>query len=136
MLKHKKILFLALTVVFLFLIIGANFAYAAATSLKNPLGDGVDDPRAIVGNVIKALFGIVGSLALAIFIFGGFTWVTSAGNEEKIKKGKDMIMWAAFGLIVVFASYALVTFVLSALTGASTSDAVTEGVPDAVTEGS
>ena len=39
--------------------------------IKNPLG--VDDPRVIIGNVIRALLGIAGSLALLVFIFGGFT---------------------------------------------------------------
>lgn len=102
---------------------GAGTTGAAApgsTGLVNPLGgnNGITDPRTIIGNVIKAGLGIVGSLALVIFIFGGFTWVTSAGNEEKIKKGKDMLMWAVFGLAVVFLSYALVTFVINAMTGA------------------
>lgn len=83
--------------------------------LPNPLGP--VDPRDIMGNVIKAILGVTGSLALGVFILGGLMWVTSAGNEEKITKGKNMIMWAAFGLVVIFASYALVTFVLNALTG-------------------
>jgi hypothetical protein len=87
----------------------------STVTLDNPLG--VNDPRLIIGNVIKAILGITGSLALGVFILGGLTWVTSAGNDEKIKKGKDMIMWATFGLVVIFASYALVTFVLLALTG-------------------
>lgn len=85
--------------------------------LPNPLGEGNVDPRVIIGNIIKAGLGIVGSLALATFILGGFFWVTSAGNEEKIKKGKDMILWASFGLAVIFFSYALVTFVINAVAG-------------------
>jgi len=83
--------------------------------IKNPLG--VDDPRVIIGNVIRALLGIAGSLALLVFIFGGFTWVISGGNEEKVRKGKAMIMWASLGLAVIFFSYALVTFVIGALAG-------------------
>lgn len=82
--------------------------------LCNPLN--VDDPRVIIGNIISALLGIVGSLALAVFIFGGFTWVTAAGNDEKIKKGKEILMWATFGLVVIFFSYAMVKFVITALT--------------------
>ena len=84
-------------------------------SLSNPLG--INDPRIIIGNVVNAVLGLVGSLALAVFIYGGLNWVTSAGNEEKVKKGRDMIIWASFGLAVIFASYTLVGFVLDALTG-------------------
>ena len=115
--RVKKIL-LILILIFIFLL-DLNVVLAAE-GLPNPLGTGLTDPRAVVGNIIKALLGIVGSLALAVFIFGGFMWVTSAGNEEKVKKGKDMLMWAAFGLAVIFASYALVTFVIDALTGGGT----------------
>lgn len=89
-----------------------------AVSLTNPLGN-ITDPNQIIGNVIRAILGIVGSLALAVFIFGGFTWVISAGNEEKIKKGKDMILWATLGLVVIFFSYAMVTFVLQAIGGST-----------------
>lgn len=104
--------------------IGADVVYADESlgegtidgdTLPNPLS--TSDPREIIGNVIKAVLGLTGSLALLMFIFGGFTWVTSAGNEEKIKKGKEMITWAAFGLFVIFASYALVNFVIGAVTG-------------------
>src|SRR3989344_2460155 len=87
----------------------------AASGLTNPLGE--NDPRKIIGNVIKALLSVTGSLALAGFIFGGFTWVTSAGSEEKIRKGKEMILWAALGLFIIFASYAMVNFVIGAVTG-------------------
>jgi len=88
---------------------------ANTTELKNPLGTLVD-PRDIVGNIINAALGLVGSLALLMFIYGGFLWVTSAGNDEKIKKGRDIIMWSALGLALIFASYALLNFILNAIT--------------------
>ncbi len=86
-----------------------------SVSLKDPLG--IKDPRVIIKNVINTMLGLVGSLALAVFIFGGFTWVISAGSEEKIKKGKDMVMWAALGLMLIFTSYALINIVLTAIAG-------------------
>jgi len=89
---------------------------SGSAKLENPLGD-VTDPRLVIGNVIRVILGLVGSLALAVFVHGGFNWVTSAGNEEKIKKGKDMITWASLGLGVVFLSYVLVRFIIEALTG-------------------
>ena len=91
------------------------------TTLENPLGSGNIDPRLIIGSVIKAILGIVGSLALAMIIFGGFMWVIAGGNDEKIKKGKDIITWAALGLLVIFFSYALVNFVINAMVGTAAS---------------
>ena len=109
--KIKTILLSLVAVLGIFLM---ALPVLAQTQLPNPIG--VDDPRLIIGNIIRAILGIVGSLALAVFIYGGFTWVISAGNEEKIKKGKEMIIWATFGLAVIFASYALVAFVIEAVT--------------------
>lgn len=82
--------------------------------LTNPLG--VTDPSTLIGKVIKAALGIVGSLALLMFVYGGFMWMLSAGNEKMIEKGKSTLMWAALGLVVIFMSYALVNFVISTAT--------------------
>ncbi|MAF14090.1 MAG: hypothetical protein CMI53_04345, partial [Parcubacteria group bacterium] len=85
---------------------GSGFG-GSSNRLPNPLGDNNNDPRVIIGNVIKAALGIIGSLTLAFFIIGGFFWITSAGNDEKIKRGKDIIIWSSFGLALIFFSYAL-----------------------------
>jgi len=88
--------------------------------LQNPLGGTPENPLGVtsvprlIGNVIKTVLAIVGALALAMFIYGGFTWLTSGGSAEKIKKGKDILMWAVIGLVVIFASYSLVDFLLTA----------------------
>lgn len=110
--KKTKNIVISFVAVFLFLLV---FEVAFAVTLDNPLRE--NDPRVIIGKIISAALGIVGSLALAIFIYGGFTWTISAGNDDKIKKGKDMIIWATFGLAVIFASYALVSFVIDAVVG-------------------
>jgi hypothetical protein len=80
--------------------------------LKNPLGTDNTDPRVIIGQGIRTILGIVGSVALAVFIYGGILWLTSGGNEQRIKKGKDVILWATLGLVVIFAAYAIVGFFL------------------------
>lgn len=87
---------------------------AQTVSLPNPLGNDVTIPQ-LIGRVIKAILSIVGSLALVMFIYGGFTWMLAAGSSEKVKKGKDIIVWAAIGLIIIFSSYALVRFILTQL---------------------
>jgi hypothetical protein len=87
---------------------------AKTVPLKNPLGDGTTVP-VLIGRVITGFLGIVGSLALVMVIYGGFTWMLAAGNSEKVKKGRDIIVWAAIGLVVIFTSYALVKFVIEAI---------------------
>jgi hypothetical protein len=80
-------------------------------SLDNPLG--TESPQVLIGNVINAVLGIVGSLALLMFIYGGLVWMTASGNSEKVQKGKNILLWATIGLVVIFTSYALVNFVIT-----------------------
>jgi hypothetical protein len=80
-----------------------------ATDGKNP------SPQVLIGRVINATMGLVGSLALAMFIYGGFTWMLAAGNDQRVQKGKDILIWATIGLIVIFSSYALVRVIFTGL---------------------
>ncbi len=82
--------------------------------LVNPLGT-ASVPQ-LIANIIKAAVGVVGAFALLVFVYGGFLWLTSGGEAGKVQQGKDAMKWAVVGLLVVFSSYALVSFVLSALT--------------------
>ncbi|MBI4281079.1 hypothetical protein HY628_02700 [Candidatus Uhrbacteria bacterium] len=73
--------------------------------------------QALAGDIIRAVLGLVGSLALIMFIYGGFLWLTSGGNPDKIKQGRDTLIWAAIGLVFIFSSYIVARFVLEALSG-------------------
>lgn len=63
-------------------------------------------------NVSRWIMGIVGSLSLLMFIYGGFVWLTSAGSSDKVTKGKSIIIGAVIGLVIVFTSYMIIGFVL------------------------
>jgi len=82
--------------------------------LQNPLGS-ITSPQALIGRIINSVLGVVGSIALLMFVYGGLTWMTSSGNDEKVKKGRDIILWSAIGLVVISMSYALTRFVLSTI---------------------
>lgn len=127
----KKIL-LTFFIVAIFFIISANSILALDQSedkgrttsdttvkLTNPLtGDASSKSiPEFLGQIINYAMGIIGSLALAMFIYGGVTWMLSAGNQEQVSKGKNIIIWATLGIAVIFISYALVKFVISAISG-------------------
>ncbi len=60
--------------------------------------------------------GILGAVALFVMVVGGFTWLTSAGNDEKIKSGTQAILWAVIGIAIALSSYVFVNTWLGALT--------------------
>lgn len=66
-------------------------------------------------NVTKFFFGFIGSLALVMFVYGGFTMILSFGSAEKVKKGQQILVAAVVGLFISFGAYVLVDFVLDAL---------------------
>jgi len=96
---------------------GSSNNSSANLQLSNPLGSAVNTPTEFIGRILNSLFGVVGSLALVMFIYGGLTWMTSSGNAEKLKKGRDILVWSAIGLFVVFSSYAIVRVILSTIAG-------------------
>jgi hypothetical protein len=86
--------------------------------LNNPItiandSTGAPDINILIGKIINAVLGVVGSIALAMFVYGGLVWMTAAGAAEKVKKGRDILIWATIGLIVIFTAYAMVSFVLT-----------------------
>ncbi|MDP2708784.1 MAG: pilin [bacterium] len=86
--------------------------------LPNPLGTPADTSiTLLLGKIINSVMGVIGSLALAMFIYGGAVWMLSGGNQERVAKGKNILIWAAMGLVVIFTSYALVKFILTTITG-------------------
>ncbi len=84
--------------------------------LANPLGRDIDTPQKLIGKIINSVLGVVGSLALLMFVYGGLTWMTSSGNPEKVKKGKDIIVWSAIGLAIIFSAYGLTRVLIEGVT--------------------
>lgn len=66
-------------------------------------------------NVSKWILGIVGSLALVMFIYGGVLFLISGGGSEKISQAKKIIVAAVIGLIIVFASFLIIKFVMGSM---------------------
>jgi len=75
----------------------------------------LNDFIALAINVSKWILGIVGSLALVMFIYGGVLFLISGGGSEKISQAKKIIIAAVIGLIIVFASYLIIRFVMGSM---------------------
>ncbi len=89
-------------------------AVEGVVELENPLNLDEDQPIAdLAGRVIRAFLGIIGIIGLVIFIYGGVLWMTSAGHAERVTRGKDLFVWSIVGLVVIFSSYTIVSFVLT-----------------------
>ncbi len=68
-------------------------------------------------NFIIFILGICGSVALCMFIYGGFNWVFAQGREGYIQTGKDTMKHAVIGLAIIFGAYAMVNLIIAILGG-------------------
>lgn len=82
---------------------------AKALTLPNPIGSENMTLEDVVLNVIRFILGIVSIVAVIQFIVGGLTILTSQGNPEKVKKGKDTLIWAIIGIALIFGSYMILS---------------------------
>ena len=98
--------------------------FTHAVELVNPLGD-VVDPREFIGNVIKGMMSIIGSISLFMFVYGGFLWVTSLGEEKRVDRGKKIMTWAVMGLAVIASAYVIVNAIILGLVSGSATGSVT-----------
>lgn len=83
---------------------------------KNYCGDyALDDFLSLAINISKWILGMVGSLSLIMFIYGGVMFLISGGGSDKIGQAKKIIVAAVIGLVIVFASYLIIQFVLGSM---------------------
>ena len=59
--------------------------------------------------------GLVGTIALLMFVWGGIQYLISQGSPDKIKSAKSTLIYASLGLVVIFTSYTLVSALVKVL---------------------
>lgn len=63
--------------------------------------------------IIEFVTKVIGSIAMILVIIGGFVLMVSQGNQQTLDKGKEIIKYAFFGLMITFASYTIGVFIQS-----------------------
>ena len=80
-----------------------------------------EDFATVFKNILRYLFIIAVPIAVGMIVFGAVQMVISAGSPEKVKQGKDTMVKAIIGLIIVLASYLIVKTIEFVLRGGATS---------------
>lgn len=82
--------------------------------------------------IIKDLLFFAGIVAVLFVIIGGFWYITAQGNEEQAEKGKNTLVNAIIGVIVVTMAYVIVSVVANTLNSGNavgTNNQATTGAP-------
>jgi len=107
----------------------AYLAPLALATQANAQGISIDFPQSFAGfssqdikttieNIIRIIVGFLGIITIIIILAGGFKWIASGGNEDKIAEAKKLISAGVVGLVVVLAAYAIASFVVNSLQSA------------------
>ncbi len=73
------------------------------------------DIEDIVGTIINAFLGLLGTIFVVLMIYAGYLWMTAAGNEEEVTKAKKILGGAIVGLAIVLTAWAITRFVITGL---------------------
>jgi len=130
----KRIAMLSTTLLTAFLVMSAALVPAIAsadsstTTNVNYICQGVDattgkkgscpNPGAdsainnFITTIINTLSWIVGIIAVVMVMVGGFKFVTSGGDTEKVVSARSTIIYALVGLVIVAMAQVIVHFVI------------------------
>jgi amino acid transporter len=71
----------------------------------------------IFRTIINWALGIAFGIAVIFLIIGGFRYITSAGNEEAATKGRNSVIHALIGIVIIILSYVIVNVVANLVQG-------------------
>ncbi len=74
----------------------------------------------VVGKIINGFLGVLGVIVVGMIVYAGFLIVTAAGNEEQVGRGKKILVNSVIGVLLIFSSYAIASFIIKRIGGATT----------------
>ncbi len=109
--------------------IAPALTFAAGDEIGNLIGEQLEPVKDIYGqddvssntlaesisNIVKIALGFLGIIFLVLILYAGFTWMTAAGNDDKISKAKGIISAAVIGVAIVVCAYIITYFVIDNL---------------------
>lgn len=69
----------------------------------------------LIARIIRVVLGVIGIVLVVLIVYGGFLWMTSAGEPEKVSKAKMVLQNAVIGFVIIMSSFGITQFILSRL---------------------
>ena len=73
----------------------------AQTGLTNPLGSKAGTVREFIQLIISTLIPLITPFIIIFIVYAGFLFVTAQGNDEKLKKAKQVLLYTVIGTAVL-----------------------------------
>ena len=122
-------------------VVPGDMAFAQAGQVKEGIdaigGEGSPSVDSVLEKAVNAFLLLIGAVAIVMIVYGGFRYVTSAGEASAVSAAKNTILYAVIGLVVALLAYSISDYVLDVFEGGSTNttEEDTTGVrPDSISK--
>lgn len=87
--------------------------HAAEVTIDVPKPEGfkITDIGKLVSSAIQFILIGAGLIAFVYLLLGGIQWITSGGDKAGVDAARQKILAAVIGLIIVFATWALIRLI-------------------------
>ncbi len=92
---------------------GTNQTYSF--NIPNPLKGGVTDFSSLVKIIAQWIFNLAIPIAVAMIVYAGILFLTSAGDTSKVTKARQVLMYAVVGLAIILIGSGFITLIQSIL---------------------
>jgi hypothetical protein len=75
----------------------------------------LDSVVAMINKAIEIGLVFAGVFALIMFLWGAFDYMFSLGNDEKIKKASQTMLWSFIGLVIIAAARTILNNIVDLL---------------------
>lgn len=88
----------------------------AASGCPNEKVAGLDST---ITNILNAIIGVLGLVAVIFVLVGGINYMTSSGDAAKLEKAKKTILYACIGLAICALAFAIVNWAIAVINKSS-----------------
>ncbi len=71
-------------------------------------GQGIKNVNVLAAKIVRLAMIALSLVCTVLIVAGGIVMATAGGNEDRVSKGKTMVMYSLVGLFVALSSYAII----------------------------
>lgn len=96
---------------------GTNLSVSDASGCSSQsINNSTGKINSFITTLVNIFSVVVGIVAVIMILVGGFNYITSGGDSNKITSARTTIMYALIGLVIVALAQFMVQFVLNKIT--------------------
>lgn len=76
--------------------------------IEGPLNDNIDSVGALISTILNFIYPLAGLILLVMLIWGGYSFMTSGGDPEKVQRARGVLTSSIIGFVLLILSFFIV----------------------------